>query len=340
MRRGLSPPRPFYRPLKTLWIYQRFPKRLLLVHNTGYSMLTETMPGPDRMDDSLLASKAWYSTIEGLCTHLHDDRFPELLVSALEQITPLEHAMILAFPDRGQPLHIYNNFPECEVTQFLKTYLEGAYLVDPFCDCCITAERSGIHHIRELVPDLFDSDFFHDYCEQAGFRDEIAIFIRVDATFSIGISLGQFHRSTELTAADLEQLKLVEPMLLALCHQHWQPQRLKSLFNQAELDDSREFGDHLQTAFINFGRDHLSGRECEVIRLIIKGHSSKEIARVLDISPDTVKVHRKRFHAKLQITSQAELFSLFLDAISLLPIGSDEDPLSFYFAEHPLSEIY
>ena len=83
--------------------------------------------------------------------------------------------------------------------------------------------------------------------------------------------------------------------------------------------------------YLNFGKDHLSKRECEVIQLILKGHSNKSIARLLDISVDTVKVYNKRFHAKLDISSQAELFSLFLEAISMVPVNSDEDPLSHYF---------
>ena len=86
----------------------------------------------------------------------------------------------------------------------------------------------------------------------------------------------------------------------------------------------------LDRAFRNFGRDHLSARECEVIQLILKGHSNKSIAQLLEISVDTVKVYNKRFHTKLDISSQAELFSLFLEAISLVPFDADIDPLTHY----------
>ncbi len=86
----------------------------------------------------------------------------------------------------------------------------------------------------------------------------------------------------------------------------------------------------LSRAFRNFGRDHLSTRECEVIQLVLKGHSNKSIAQLLEISVDTVKVYNKRFHTKLDISSQAELFSLFLEAISLVPFDADIDPLTHY----------
>ena len=67
-----------------------------------------------------------------------------------------------------------------------------------------------------------------------------------------------------------------------------------------------------------------------MVQLILKGHSNKSIAQLLEISVDTVKVYNKRFHTKLEISSQAELFSLFLEAISLVPFDADIDPLTHY----------
>ncbi|WP_134553410.1 helix-turn-helix transcriptional regulator, partial [Pseudomonas aeruginosa] len=58
----------------------------------------------------------------------------------------------------------------------------------------------------------------------------------------------------------------------------------------------------------------LTARELEVGRLMLSGCSSKEIARKLAISAETVKVHRKHMYGKLGIKSQSELFGLFLQA--------------------------
>jgi DNA-binding NarL/FixJ family response regulator len=51
----------------------------------------------------------------------------------------------------------------------------------------------------------------------------------------------------------------------------------------------------------------LSPREREVIRLIAFGHSGKEIARTLGISPRTVETHRSRSMDKLGLHSVADL---------------------------------
>lgn len=88
-------------------------------------------------------------------------------------------------------------------------------------------------------------------------------------------------------------------------------------------------GLHIEAAFQHFGSSCLSLREAEVVRLILRGHSSKVIARMLGNSPETVKVYRKRIHTKLALGSTAELFSLFMAALCATPQGAGDDPLSY-----------
>ena len=51
----------------------------------------------------------------------------------------------------------------------------------------------------------------------------------------------------------------------------------------------------------------LSKREREVIKLIAQGHSSKEIGRIMDISPRTVDTYRKRLMDKLDLHTIADV---------------------------------
>ena len=66
-------------------------------------------------------------------------------------------------------------------------------------------------------------------------------------------------------------------------------------------------------------RWHLTNRETDIIRLILVGQPNSHISRNLGISLGTVKNHRHRLYNKLDITTERELFSMFLSQM----IGRD-----------------
>lgn len=67
---------------------------------------------------------------------------------------------------------------------------------------------------------------------------------------------------------------------------------------RVEDEGRRQIGDRV---------DRLTAREREVMQLVVKGLSNKEIAKVLDISPRTVENHRAQMMAKMQADNIAEL---------------------------------
>jgi DNA-binding CsgD family transcriptional regulator len=79
-----------------------------------------------------------------------------------------------------------------------------------------------------------------------------------------------------------------------------------------------------------FGASVLTRRERQVVELVLLGHNTRLIAEKLGISIETVKLHRKHAYAKLDISSQAELFFLFMEALSHWSGDPDTDPLIAY----------
>lgn len=74
------------------------------------------------------------------------------------------------------------------------------------------------------------------------------------------------------------------------------------------LASERENRDRLrQDAAVARRLDHLTGREMEVLELIIAGRLNKQIADDLGISIKTVEVHRARVMEKMEASSLAEL---------------------------------
>ncbi len=69
------------------------------------------------------------------------------------------------------------------------------------------------------------------------------------------------------------------------------------------------------TTIAEAGIDHGSGvdvtkREQEILALISKGHSTKEMARILEISPKTVEFHRANLLKKFNARTSSQLISL------------------------------
>ena len=77
----------------------------------------------------------------------------------------------------------------------------------------------------------------------------------------------------------------------------------------------REMHRRLTHCFETFGESVLTEREREISQLLLRGHSSKSVARELDIAPGTVMVHKRNLFGKLGISSQYQLFSLFIDSL-------------------------
>ena len=63
----------------------------------------------------------------------------------------------------------------------------------------------------------------------------------------------------------------------------------------------------LAAAAIGIPSASLSEREVEVIRLVAQGHTSKEMAQSLGLSPRTLETYKARAMAKLNLRTRADL---------------------------------
>ena len=89
----------------------------------------------------------------------------------------------------------------------------------------------------------------------------------------------------------------------------------------AQQGAARDYGRHLLASDSSGGRstpiqrglvEPLSERELHVLRLLRTDLSGPDIARELTVSLNTIRTHTKSIYAKLGITSQRELFTLFV----------------------------
>jgi DNA-binding CsgD family transcriptional regulator len=74
----------------------------------------------------------------------------------------------------------------------------------------------------------------------------------------------------------------------------------------------------------------LSPREKDVLELMLRGYSTEVSAQRLNIARETLRRHRKNIYKKLDVSSQTDLFALFINSMSCLAEAAGEDPLRVY----------
>ena len=94
----------------------------------------------------------------------------------------------------------------------------------------------------------------------------------------------------------------------------FRPQLLLDRINDALRADSERRAQSLEARHVHERLARLTGREHEVLRLIVDGKTNKEIAKDLALSRRTVETHRARAMDKLEANSVAELVRLYLAA--------------------------
>jgi FixJ family two-component response regulator len=96
------------------------------------------------------------------------------------------------------------------------------------------------------------------------------------------------------------------------------PDRFLDSVRKAARIARDRFAERAASAGIRQRLGTLSAREIDVLRGLIDGRTSKEIARALDISPKTVDVHRANVIRKMNVAASADLVRLLAHHAALL----------------------
>ena len=260
--------------------------------------------------------REWYEELAHVVDTLRTPEFPQTLVTALSHLVEFDFSVMFAYRGDERPLDLFDNFGEKRREIFVTIYQEGPYLLDPFFQASRNQIEPGLYRIRDLAPDRFyQSEYFRSYYRRTGLSEEIGFIAAVPDDVRVVISLMRGGKRPRFSEKEMNMLRTVEPFVRSAAIFNWQD--LASRFSGVDDGSEQEILErHIDATFSSLGRTQLSPREREIVSLILRGHSSDSISKVLGISAGTVKVHRKNIHAKLGISSQSELFSIFLNNLS------------------------
>ncbi|MBC3464839.1 helix-turn-helix transcriptional regulator [Pseudomonas sp. RW10S2] len=253
--------------------------------------------------------------------------FATALFDALALVGPVKASTVYLYPREGLP----SAWSECDgpgpwrPEGNVRRYLSGFYLLDPFYEVCIESVHSGCYALGDVAPDHFKlSEYYLAFYRHSHLEDEINYILQLDEGLSLAVSLAF---TDELDDAAKSRFKAISPWVLAVLAKHFDGYQGRG----GRVDKVWE--QRVHAALSNFGSSLLTERECRIAQLILRGHSTRSLAERLKVSEDTIKSHRKHVYAKLDIGTQSELFSLFIDALANAHGVLERDPLESYMGK-------
>jgi DNA-binding CsgD family transcriptional regulator len=270
-------------------------------------------------------SEQWLSETERLIDCVDSDDLPRQMLDSLSKLVPFTMATFFVNRGRSRPINLYDNFPDAKSKSGIENYINGTYVLNPFYLAHLKGLDLGVYRICDLAPDAFFENTYYKSLkitpspeEEIGYvtnnwpvgHEEIEIAVPLgDKEDKTTAEIGLYCPIEEHTfdECQLDGLKAHLPVIGAITRKFWALR--KDSFANSPLDN------RIDVLFDNFGKPELSDREHEVIQHVLRGHSSESISFNLDISITTVKTHRKRAYGKLNISSQSELLSIFLQSI-------------------------
>jgi DNA-binding CsgD family transcriptional regulator len=243
----------------------------------------------------------WNTSLGSAASAIGSRGFPDALAAALRLLSPFQMMNGFVYSPDGHAFDLYNEKIVAERSVIVDRYLAGAFVLDPFYDAIRSDSSERMIVMRDIAPDNFrQTEYYRLHYATTRIVDEIGFVMKLENGFTGILSLSRTGIAPLFSDEDLHRLKSAAPVVCAFGERHW--------FHVPGL--SLEIKNATPAARIE--HPLLTKREIEIVTLILKGHSNLSLAAVLSLSPNTVKVHRRQLYSKLNISSQAELFCLFL----------------------------
>ena len=245
--------------------------------------------------------------LETLLPRIGSTDFPELLIALFKDLVPVDDATIIFYPQTAMPeVDYFETDPEGRTN--IELFARGAFLLDPYYQAAENKGMFGFFRLGELAPEAFtETEYYQTFYRLSDYEDECGYLVALGDAGFLNISLARSRQESPFDEGQLQVLEDIRPGIEELSRHHWGATEARG--------GTTDLRGQLNTALEAFGSSLLTERETQVINLVLHGHSTKSVADKLCISMETVKLHRKHAYAKLQISSQAELFYLFLESV-------------------------
>ncbi len=281
------------------------------------------MPRDEHTKDGATTSLAVIrDRADGLVSAIGREDFFVVLSATISELLHFEFLVVFLYRRDAAPARLHDSITAARHRKGLNNYLQNTYVLNPFYQAVRKGVEPGVYFMKNFMPDQHSLETRHqefrlrvDSFEEIGFltndwpsgMQELLLVMPIDSSTLIEVSLSKKEAAGGFSPENVAELRSVFPFLHALLSKHWE-------FAAHDLAPELE-APLLERLFMSFGQGLLSERERQVIRLVLLGHSSTSVALNLGVALPTVKSHRRNAYTKLEISSQAELFALFMTSV-------------------------
>jgi DNA-binding CsgD family transcriptional regulator len=265
-----------------------------------------------------MSASAFEAALPDLIDKIGEPHLPVAVDAALRRLTPIDITCIFAYAPGAIPLLLHDGLCGASSPEVMQRYLQGTYLLDCVYTACKAKTPAGLYRLSELAPDaFFEGEYYNSPAvhpcismDSGTLAEEIVCLVPMADSAYLAYSLMRQNGHAPFSASEFAAFKAVEPQVRALLGRHWRGLKFEATPEASSA--ANEEGFDIERVFDRFKADQLTSRERAIVSLILRGHSSLSVAERLGIAEGTVKNHRKHIYAKLKISSQAELFSMFV----------------------------
>ncbi len=270
----------------------------------------------------------WNRDISRAIAALGSSQFFPALIASINGQVQIDYPQVWLYHHDLPPKVLYHQIPKHAIRSQIDQYLDGPYREDPFYQTSMHQPRAKIYRLsRVTMGKLQQSDYYRKYYSGTGTSDEAIYLAKLRAGNVINLSMMRLPQHGPFTDQEYESLYLLAEPVSELIKSHSEHDDFAvTHLIQPGIDHQ------IDLAFRTFGASLLSPREKDVLELMLRGYGPGVSAERLGIAVETVRRHRKSIYRKLDVSSQTDLFSLFLNAMSCLGEAGGEDPLSIYMA--------
>ncbi|MBW2270758.1 MAG: helix-turn-helix transcriptional regulator [Deltaproteobacteria bacterium] len=235
------------------------------------------------------------------------EQFPSELGRQLHELVPVDRLLVYVVRREGAPVMLHAEPPaDAAADRAERIYFGGGYRYDPYYRAFLAGSAGGFCTDAE-AEDVGTSRRWQRV-------QHVAFLSPVSTQACLVALLVRTPGSRAFSAAELQRLRGLEDAVVSALRLHWSSWAERRM--AARGAGGRELHHQVDSAIDDFGRSALTPREGQVVRLLLRGRSTKAAAERLGIAVATAALHRKRAYGKLGVCSQAELFYLFLCSLS------------------------